>query len=170
QSLGLSTAATWFACADMDAAAFELAELQPRTRRHAMIGHRLRRWSREVDRQRWRDRILTWFEAGSHDLLVMPVLAASPLRAAAWSRKSWLANTISSMRFAPFAAPWNVAGLPAISVPSGVRRDGLPGAVQLVGPPGSEELLLATAAQIEAAAPWRQQAPGWPRLGKAASL
>ena len=48
-------------------------------------------------------------------------------------------------------------------VPVGVRPDGLPVAVQLVGPPGSELLLLAVAGQFELAAPWRRHAPSWPR-------
>ena len=67
------------------------------------------------------------------------------------------------MRFAPYAAPWNVAGCPALVVPVGQRPDGLPVAVQLVGPPGSELLLLAVAGQIEMAAPWLRHAPGYPR-------
>ena len=53
-----------------------------------------------------------------------------------------------NMRYAPYAAPWNIAGLPAIVVPVGVRPDGLPLAVQLVGPPGSELLLLAVAGPV----------------------
>jgi amidase len=49
-----------------------------------------------------------------------------------------------------------------------VRPDGLPLAVQLVGPPGSELLLLAVAGQFEVAAPWRRHAPTWPRVGEPA--
>ena len=70
-------------------------------------------------------------------------------------------------RFAPYAAAWNVAGFPAVVVPVGTRGDGLPAAVQLVGPPGSELTLLGLAGQLERAAPWRRHAPGWPRLGGA---
>jgi amidase len=69
----------------------------------------------------------------------------------------------TSMRYAPYGAPWNMAGLPAIVVPVGVRPDGLPLAVQIVGPPGSELQLLAVAGQFEVANPWRRHAPGWPR-------
>jgi amidase len=50
-----------------------------------------------------------------------------------------------------------------MTVPIGVRSDGLPAAVQLVGPPGTELLLLAVAGQIELAAPWTRHAPGYPR-------
>jgi amidase len=159
QSLGISTVATWFACAHLDAQPFDLAELQPRTRTHAELGRRVRRLVRESSHERWRDRALGWLSAGRYDLLLTPALAGAPPRAESWSRRGWSANFFGSLRYAPYAAPWNVAGLPAIAVPSGVRQDGLPGAVQIVGPPGSEELLLAVAAQLEEAAPWRQIAP-----------
>ena len=50
------------------------------------------------------------------------------------------------------AYPWNLAGLPALAL-------SLPGkagsAIQLVGPRGGEELLLATAALIERSVPSR---------------
>jgi amidase len=162
QSLGVSTIATWFACAHLDAQPFDLAELQPRTRRHATLGQRVRGWVRESAHERWRDRVLGWLSDGRYDLLLTPVLASAPPRAESWSRRNWRANFFGSLRYAPYAAPWNVAGLPAIAVPSGTRRDGMPVAVQVVGPPGSEELLLAVAAQLEEVAPWRQLAPGLP--------
>jgi len=50
-------------------------------------------------------------------------------------------------------------------VPMGVRPDGLPVAVQLVGAPGSELTLLGLAGQLEQASPWLRHAPGWPRVG-----
>ena len=71
---------------------------------------------------------------------------------------------MTNIRYAPYAAPWNIAGLPALVVPVGVRPDGLPVGVQLVGPPGSELLLLGVAGQFEMAAPWPRHAPGWPRV------
>jgi amidase len=94
---------------------------------------------------------------------VTPALATAPPVAGDWHNKSWPANLLSNARYAPYAAPWNLAGFPAIVVPTGVRSDGLPTAVQLVGPPGSELTLLAVAGQLEAVNPWRRHAPGWPR-------
>jgi amidase len=163
QSLGVSTVATWLACAHLDAQPFDLAELQPRTRTHAQLGRWTRRLVRESSHERWRHRVLRWLSAGRYDLLLTPVLAGAPPLAESWSRRGWRASFFGSLRYAPYAAPWNVAGLPAISVPSGTRQDGLPGAVQIVGPPGSEELLLAVAAQLEKAAPWPQIAPRPPK-------
>jgi amidase len=47
---------------------------------------------------------------------------------------------------------WNVTGQPALSLPLGESAGGLPVGVQIVGPPGRDDLVLAVAAQLEAAA------------------
>jgi amidase len=52
-------------------------------------------------------------------------------------------------------APLNLAGLPALALPVPAQHR-LPASLQLVGPPGSEELLLATGAIIEAAAGYQR--------------
>jgi amidase len=98
-------------------------------------------------------------------VLITPALATAPPRAKSWSGQPWAANMLACARYAPYASAWNLAGFPAVVVPSGVRPDGLPAAVQLVGPPGSELMLLAVAGQLEQLAPWRRHAPGWPRAG-----
>ncbi|MGN6166728.1 MAG: amidase [Solirubrobacteraceae bacterium] len=61
--------------------------------------------------------------------------------------------------FTPYTAIINVAGLPAIAVPVYQGDDGLPLAVQLVGPPAREEILLALATQLEEANPWAGRRP-----------
>ncbi len=48
-----------------------------------------------------------------------------------------------------FTVPASLAGLPALSVPAGLSRDRLPVGVQLVGPSGSEPLLLRIARVLE---------------------
>lgn len=45
--------------------------------------------------------------------------------------------------------PWNVTGAPALSVRSGFSRDGLPRAVQIIGPPGADGLVLAAGHALE---------------------
>jgi amidase len=59
-------------------------------------------------------------------------------------------------RYTRFTVPVNVAGFPALAlpVPSAHR---LPASLQLIGPPGSEALLLATGAIIEATAGYRRR-------------
>jgi amidase len=61
--------------------------------------------------------------------------------------------------FTPYTAIINVTGLPAIVVPLYQGHDGLPLAVQLVGPPAREEVVLALATQLEEANPWAQRRP-----------
>jgi len=165
-ALGARGMATWFAAAyrDAEGAGLDRAALQPRTRRHIALGEWAWRkgYVREADRATWRERSIGFFDG--FDMLLTPALAGPPPRALAWSGRSWRANMSGSVRYAPYAAPWNLAGLPAIVVPVGVRPDGLPAAVQLVGPPGSERLLLAAAGQFELAAPWRRHAPGFPKV------
>ena len=55
---------------------------------------------------------------------------------------------------APYGLLANAAGVPAISVPRGLDRAGLPLAVQLIGPLGGDVLLLQLARFFERAAPW----------------
>ncbi|TBL35696.1 amidase, partial [Verrucosispora sp. SN26_14.1] len=168
-ALGLQGIATWFAAAaaDVRAAGIDRRDLQPRSRRHVTFGDWAwrRGYVREADRTAWRERSIGFFADHSVDLLLTPALASAPPPATSWSARSWRANMLVNIRYAPYAAPWNIAGLPALVVPVGRRPDGLPLAVQLVGPPGSELLLLGVAGQFEMAAPWTRHAPGYPRVG-----
>lgn len=50
---------------------------------------------------------------------------------------------------AAFTALANIAGVPALSIPAGRGANGLPLAVQLVGPPGSEAALIALARRLD---------------------
>jgi len=50
-----------------------------------------------------------------------------------------------------FCAPWSSAGMPSISLPTGLASDGLPFALQLSGAPWAEARLLAAAAWCERA-------------------
>lgn len=167
-ALGLQGIATWFAAAaaDVRAAGIDRRGLQRRSRRHVALGEWAQRrgYVREADRAAWRERSIGFFADHAVDLLLTPALAGPPPEATGWSGRSWLANMKTNIRYAPFAAPWNVAGLPSIVVPVGRRPDGLPVAAQLIGPPGSELLLLGVAGQFEMQAPWTRHAPGYPRV------
>lgn len=48
-----------------------------------------------------------------------------------------------------FNAPWSYTGLPTVSLPVGPSAEGLPLAIQLVGPPWGEEALFRAAAWCE---------------------
>lgn len=59
----------------------------------------------------------------------------------------------------PFTPAWNIAGLPAISLPLHMSADGLPIGMQFVAAYGREDLLLRLASQLEQAAPWSSRHP-----------
>jgi amidase len=160
QRSGWSVIVRWLAGTELDARRVaDRAALPRRTRSHAAAGALALRAGlpHERGRARWQAAAEQFF-AGA-DVLLTPALAQSPLPAIAWHERGWLANVIANARFAPFAAPWNLAGWPAMTVPTGIGPDGLPRAVQLVAPPGGEATLLAVAAQLEAARPWPRTAP-----------
>jgi amidase len=160
--LGPSSLARWMAGTELDARLLaDRSRLARRTSAHATAGRLLLRagFPKDAGRDRWRRRAEAFF--ADHDVLVTPALAQSPIPSIAWSERGWLANLLASVRYAPFAAPWNVAGWPAIAVPTGVGADGMPRAVQLVGRPGSEATLLGLAAQIERRRPWPRVAPSY---------
>ncbi|HEX8645253.1 MAG TPA: amidase [Thermoleophilaceae bacterium] len=104
-------------------------------------------------------RVVRWW--ARHDVLVTPVLARPPVAHGeldAAPGEPAIEQLYNGMRFVPFCPPANITGQPSIAVPFGTSSDGLPLGVQLMGPPAGEELLLALAAQIEAAIPRRRPA------------
>jgi aspartyl-tRNA(Asn)/glutamyl-tRNA(Gln) amidotransferase subunit A len=60
-----------------------------------------------------------------------------------------------------FTLPFNLTGQPAVSVPAGLSREGLPVGLQIAGPRLSEARLLAAALALERAQPWPKLAPGY---------
>ncbi len=59
----------------------------------------------------------------------------------------------------PFTFPFNSTGQPAISVPNGFTVSGLPIGLQIVGRPVDEVGIIALAAALEEARPWRDKHP-----------
>jgi amidase/aspartyl-tRNA(Asn)/glutamyl-tRNA(Gln) amidotransferase subunit A len=58
-----------------------------------------------------------------------------------------------------FTFPFNSTGQPAISMPNGFSKAGLPLAIQIVGRPGDEAGIIALAAEFELARPFKDQHP-----------
>ncbi|GIE86790.1 amidase [Actinoplanes regularis] len=158
--VALGVLATWFAGAYQNSQGLDVRDLQPRTQRHIRLGRAVLRAGlvRQAQRAAWRERSIRFFADRGVDLLLTPALATAPPSALSFSSLSWYQNMQANARYAPYQAPWNFAGLPAIVVPVGFRPDGLPLAVQLVGPPDSELLLLSVAGQFELQNPWQRHA------------
>ncbi|MEU8900612.1 amidase [Nocardia sp. NPDC048505] len=87
------------------------------------------------------------------DLLLTPVIAIRPPRVGVLDGAGAVRALLRSMPMAAYTGMWNVTGHPAASIPVGVGTEGLPLAVQLVGPANGETTILPVAAQLEVARP-----------------
>jgi amidase len=154
--------ARWFTAVADDVDLLDPDLLQARTKTHAAIGRALRPYRLHDERyvaafREYALELLTTF-----DIIVTPALARPPIAAEAWGERSWFATMRANVSYAPFAAPWNIVGFPAIVVPVGLHSvSGTPVAAQIVARPGREDLLLGVAATIERLRPWTRTAPGF---------
>ncbi|TYL52155.1 amidase [Nocardioides sp. BGMRC 2183] len=95
-----------------------------------------------------------------YDAVLTPTLATVPLPVGAIRDDADPAGDFAAQkRFTPWTSAWNVTGMPAISLPLHTSPDGLPIGMMLAARPAEEELLLSLAAQVEAAAPWKDRHP-----------
>jgi aspartyl-tRNA(Asn)/glutamyl-tRNA(Gln) amidotransferase subunit A len=65
----------------------------------------------------------------------------------------------ASLVFLRNSAPWNLYGLPSISVPCGFSREGLPIGLQITGPPGADGAVLSLAEAFQRATDWHTRRP-----------
>ena len=104
-------------------------------------------------------RVLDLF-LGEYDLILSPVTAAPPPLLGALSLdQPYESFAKVAMTGPPFTAMFNMSGHPAMSVPLHWNAAGLPIGVQFAAPFGDEATLLALAAQLEQAAPWKDRRP-----------
>ncbi|KQW53617.1 amidase [Nocardioides sp. Root1257] len=98
-----------------------------------------------------------------YDAVLTPTLATPPVLVGAMRDDADpQADFDAQKAFTPWTSAWNVTGMPAVSLPLHWTPEGLPVGVMLAARPAEEELLLALAAQVEAAAPWAdRRPPGW---------
>ena len=110
-------------------------------------------------------RALTGFErrlvaqVSRFDAVVTPALAMTPRPLGWFDPEDPERNFEQQCQYTPWTSMLNVAGLPAITVPTRWTDDGLPMGVQLVGRPGGETTLLALAAQLEDRLRWADRHP-----------
>jgi amidase len=90
-------------------------------------------------------------------VLVTPTLTRLP--ATVSGLESQAGVTDDAVRFSTLVRIWGVTGQPAISLPIHQTADGVPVGVQLIGPPGRDDLLLALAGQLEESVGWCPRAP-----------
>jgi len=100
-----------------------------------------------------------------YDALVTPTLTRPAVKLGTFpSSNPWKTdkngNTVHEVyTWSAFVFPFNATGQPAISIPMGFNRAGLPLGLQIVGRPNDEAGIIAIAAQFEEARPWRDKLP-----------
>lgn len=98
----------------------------------------------------------------SYDMILTPTLAAPPIELGRinlspdcgfqeWGQRAAV--------YSPFCQLANITGQPAMSVPLGISKGGLPIGVMFTGRYGEEALLYRLAGQLEEAAPWAGRRP-----------
>jgi amidase len=85
-------------------------------------------------------------------VLLTPTLTRLPAPVGGIRSRSGV--TDDAVRFSALVRIWNVTGQPAISLPLHQTPDGIPVGVQLIAPPGREDLLIGLAAQLEQSVGW----------------
>ncbi len=88
-----------------------------------------------------------------HDLLVTPTLPCTAFEVGLDQPGSVAGLRTEYLSWTALTYPFNVAGMPAVSVPCG-RLDGLPVGLQIAGGRGRDALVLRAAAAFEAVAAW----------------
>jgi Asp-tRNA(Asn)/Glu-tRNA(Gln) amidotransferase A subunit family amidase len=115
-----------------------------------------------VKAQRLRTQLVERIEAafGDADFLLCPTLRTPAPRVGAsrvdiGGRDYALHTAITHLTL-----PFNLSGLPAISIPWSSSRDGVPISLQIIGRRGRDWSTLAAAQRLQSAAPWSRQARG----------
>jgi amidase len=111
----------------------------------------------------WTRRMATWWADDGFDLLLTPTMAEPPAvlgDLVPQGPEDLFRAAGRAVPFAAYAAPFNVTGQPAISVPLYFSaEENLPIGVQLAADHEREDLLLRVAGQLERARPWADRRP-----------
>ena len=89
------------------------------------------------------------------------VIAAQVLPLAAFAAGEKMDDPVTMYLNDMFTIPASMAGLPGISVPAGLDKDGLPLGLQLIGRAFDEETMLRAAAALEQAAAFTMRPAGY---------
>ncbi len=82
----------------------------------------------------------TWL--GAADIVVSPTVGSPPPAIGAWSALAPGEAFFEAARLGAYTALYNVAGMPAATIPAGFDRSGLPLGVQVAGRRGTDALVL----------------------------
>ncbi|MEV0838992.1 amidase [Actinocatenispora sera] len=118
-------------------------------------------------------RLLAAIRAGSaqlagYDLVLTPTLARPGVGIGHFNQMSPEEDFDAQTALSPYCSVHNLSGAPAVSVPIGADRTGLPVGVQLSAPLGGDARLLAAASALHDASGWKERHPPiWTKLPSA---
>ncbi len=100
----------------------------------------------------------------NYGLLVTPTLAEPPAKIGRFAPNNedfsdHRLGPTGILPYSPFCPAFNASGQPAMSVPLHWNEAGLPIGIHIAGRFGADEMLIALAAELEAAAPWFNKRP-----------
>jgi amidase len=144
-SLGLRFSSRWLAGIAEDARDLRADALEARTQAMVRRGRRAAKRVRPASDDPFAARAADWL--GHYDALLTPTLARPAVPLGTWAGQGWVRAMLGVGNWL-YTTPWNLAGLPAASVPFGSDQ-GLPLGLQIVAPAGGEPTVLALAAQLE---------------------
>jgi aspartyl-tRNA(Asn)/glutamyl-tRNA(Gln) amidotransferase subunit A len=93
------------------------------------------------------------------DLVFTPTTATTAFAAEGPPPLEIAGQAVGGMGSVPYGAPFNISGMPAVSIPVGPSTDGMPVGLQVAARRSEEELVLACGALAEANRPWPKFAP-----------
>jgi amidase len=125
-------------------------QLQPSTRWLRRRGRDVTRRQAAAAAHELGRRVIEW--CGDADILITPTVPQPAPRVGAFASIHDDGEAVfrAMAPIGAFTAPFNVSGQPAISLPAGTTRDGLPIGVQIVGRRGADRVVLAVATLLEA--------------------
>jgi amidase len=139
-TLGMRFSSRWLAGIAQDAQGLPTERLEDRTRKMARRGAKIAHKVQPAADDPFGERMRRWF--ADYDALITPTLARPPVPIGKWAGKGWIRTMLGVANWI-YTVPWNLARLPAASIPFGGVG------LQLIGPPDSEGTLLSLAAQLE---------------------
>jgi amidase len=123
--------------------------LQPTTRWMRRLGKRFTKEEALARHAELQQRLDGWFGEADTDAWLSPTCGVSTPRVGQFEGLDGEATFRAIVRLGAFTAAFNITGQPAVSLPAGDSRAGLPMGVQLIMKRGAERPLLGLAAALE---------------------
>lgn len=117
----------------------------------------LRAYLNALEQRREVARVLNAFHQ-KYDILLTPTVSVAAFEAHMWVPENF-ADLDDRRAWTPFCYPFNLSQQPAITVPCGLTRAGLPIGLQIVGPRFGDALVLRAALSYEQIRPFRPLYP-----------